>query len=51
MPLIDAGSFHVTRILVAEIAVADTLRGAVEAKRQREIHYSFVSQQVSSYMR
>jgi len=31
MPFNDAGGFHVNRILVAEIAVADTFRGAVEA--------------------
>ena len=36
MPFNDAGGFHVNRILVAEIAVADTFRGAVEAKTRRK---------------
>ena len=36
MPLNDIGRFHVSKILVADMTVADTLIGAVEAKTKEK---------------
>ena len=43
MPLNEAGSFHVKRILVAEIAVADTLVGAEAAVNTKVAHTKLLS--------